>query len=192
MKATLLAMPTTRSGIIVCIKKVEKTSNDATHAAITNHMSHLTCQSKRTVCWPRNSAASGMLPVRVIPLPQDSERIPQRRDALAPDDTRRSRRRFSVFRSHSRYPTESGSKNRSPEYLCWADPVAGRSGRLFTRRLLHQRRPHRDQDARDLTPPLCLKRSRDDQADKCAAALLLAIGKTTTGGGDFCLARERE
>src|ERR687898_2083693 len=41
MKATLLAIPTTRSGIIVFIKKVEKTSNDATHAAITNHMSHL-------------------------------------------------------------------------------------------------------------------------------------------------------
>jgi len=41
MKATLLAIPTTRSGIIVFMKKVEKTSNDATHAAISNHMGDL-------------------------------------------------------------------------------------------------------------------------------------------------------
>jgi hypothetical protein len=40
-EGALLAIPTTRSGIIVFIKKVENTSNDATHAAITNHMSHL-------------------------------------------------------------------------------------------------------------------------------------------------------
>src|SRR5215472_13884789 len=41
MKATLLAIATSRSGSIVFMKKVEKTSVDAIQPAITSHMPHL-------------------------------------------------------------------------------------------------------------------------------------------------------
>src|SRR5436309_2345696 len=45
MKATLLTIATRRSGIIVLIKKDEKTSAAATQAAITIHMSYLHVES---------------------------------------------------------------------------------------------------------------------------------------------------
>jgi hypothetical protein len=41
MKATLLAIPMSRSGIIVFMKKVEKTSTAEIHPAIKSHIGHL-------------------------------------------------------------------------------------------------------------------------------------------------------
>src|SRR4029077_13058018 len=45
MKATLLTIATIRSGIIVLIKKADKTSAAGTQAAITIHMSYLPVES---------------------------------------------------------------------------------------------------------------------------------------------------
>src|SRR4029453_17382874 len=80
MNATLLAMATTLSGIIVFMKNVEKTSSAATHAAITIDTGHLAFTLIRTT--PRAIFSLSGVDLKVAPSELMKHRIRVSRERL--------------------------------------------------------------------------------------------------------------